>query len=193
LKKEMIEEFYMDLVIDRVRQVLLEPKRAWSAIKDETGSPTDIVRNYLIYLAAVPVTGFLIGQLFFADPRMLLIPGLIAAVVFYVLIFVATVLAAFIINSLALEFGAVADELAAFKLVAYSSTAPLLACGVFIFPAFSALAVLGFYGIYLFYTGVPVLMSCPQEKAGSYTVAAVIVMVILASITFGITLVFTCR
>jgi hypothetical protein len=183
----------MDQMIERVRQVLLEPQVAWNTIKNENSSSTDIVRNYLIYLAAVPAVGFFIGQLFFADPRLSLIPAMISAVVFYLLIFVAIVLASFLINNLASEFGAVEDENASFKLVAYSSTAPLLACGFFIFPAFAALAVLGFYGIFLFYTGLPILMACPQDKTGAYTVASVLVMVILASLTFGITLIFTCR
>ncbi len=183
----------MDQLIARVRQVLLEPKIAWPIIKEEESSVTDIVRNYVVYLAAVPVIGFFIGQLFFADPRLSLIPAVISAAVFYVLIFVAMVLAAFLINNLAPEFGAAENENAAFKLVAFSSTAPLLVCGIFIFPAFTALAVLGFYGIYLFYTGLPILMDCPQDKVGAYTVASVLVMVVLASLTFGITLIFTCR
>jgi hypothetical protein len=183
----------MDFLIQRVGLVLLEPKKAWQIIKEEQTGTAEVVRDYLIYVAAVPVIGFFIGQLFFATPRMLLFPGILAAVVFYILIFIATVMAAFVINALAGEFGAVSNETAAFKLVAYSLTAPLAAGAFFILPTFSSLSVLGFYGIYIFYSGLAPLMECPEEKAGSYTVVSVFIIVILAAVTFGITQVFTCR
>jgi hypothetical protein len=183
----------MDLLIERIRVLLLEPKQAWTVIRDEDANTTEIVRNYLIYVAAVPPISYFIGQLLFASPRMPLIPGIIAAVAFYVLIFIAMVLAAFIINSVTLEFGIPPHETRAFRLVAYSCTAPLLASAFFIFPTFASLSVLGFYGIYLFRTGLPVLMECPEEKATPFTVVSVLIVVVLAALTFGITQLLTCR
>lgn len=183
----------MEIVIERIRLLLLEPKQAWQIIRDEDADTTELVRSYLIYVAAVPPLSYFIGQLFFASPRMPLIPGLIAAIAFYILIFVAIVLAAFIINSVTIEFAIAPHETRAFRLVAYSSTAPLLASVFFIFPAFASLSVLGFYGIYLFRTGLPVLLECPEEKATPFTVVSVLIMVVLAALTFGITQLLTCR
>jgi len=74
---------------------------------------------------------------------------------------------------------------AALKVVAYGSTAGFLG-GVFsLLPALALLGLLAsFYSIYLIYTGLPVLMRCPPDKAGAYT-AVVVVCAILAMIVLG--------
>jgi len=183
----------MNELVERVRKILMEPQAAWKEIKNEETSTADVVQKYLIYLAAIPVVSNLLGQVFLATPRLHLIPGLIAAVVFYVLIFVAITIAATVINAVAPEFQARNDETTAFKLVAYSCTAPFIASAFLIIPALSTLAVLGFYGIYILYLGIPELTDCPQEKALGYTVASVITLVVLTTLTFGLARIFTCR
>jgi len=60
--------------------------------------------------------------------------------------------------------------------------------GVFaLIPALSPLSILGLYSLYLLYLGLPVLMKVPQEKAMSYTVAvvvvALIVLIVIATLT----------
>ena len=77
------------------------------------------------------------------------------------------------------------DRINAFKLVAYGSTAGFVG-GIFsLIPSLGVLGLFaGLYSIYLIYTGIPVLMKCPQEKAGAYT-AVVIVCGIVASLIVG--------
>ena len=57
-----------------------------------------------------------------------------------------------------------------------------------IFSLLPALGILGLlaaiYSIYLFYLGLPVLMNCPQEKAGAYT-AVLVVCAIVAGLVLG--------
>ena len=73
----------------------------------------------------------------------------------------------------------------ALKLVAYGSTAGFLG-GVFsLIPSLGILGILtALYSIYLIYTGIPVLMKSPPEKAGAYT-AVVIVCGFVAMIVLG--------
>ncbi len=80
---------------------------------------------------------------------------------------------------LAPTFGGERNPLNALKLTIYSSTAGWLA-GVFaILPGLHMLGILGLYGAFLFYTGVPVLMKCPAEKAAAYTVVSIIAGVVV--------------
>lgn len=183
----------MNDLVERVRKILMEPQAAWREIKSEETSTADVVQNYLIYLAAIPVVSHFLGQVFLASPRLHLIPGLIAAVVFYVLIFVAVTIAAMVIHAVAPEFQTRNDETTAFKLVAYSCTAPFVASAFLVIPALSTLAILGFYGIYTLYLGIPELTDCPGEKALGYTVASVITVVVLFTLAFGLARIFTCR
>ncbi|MBN2357093.1 YIP1 family protein [candidate division KSB1 bacterium] len=183
----------MTQLVERVRKIILEPKEAWQQIKSEETTTSEIVRDYLLYLAAVPPLSYFIGQVLLSHPRLGLFSGMITAIVLYILIFVALTVAATVINAIAAEFEAVGNEAKAFKLVAYSCTAPLLSAVFFIIPELSALALLGFYGIYILYLGIPEMTDCPQEKALSYTVASVITISLLAAIAFGLARIFTCR
>jgi len=87
-----------------------------------------------------------------------------------------------IVDALAPTFGGQKKPLNAFKVIAYGSTAAMVA-GIFhLIPGGSILVLLGsLYSIYLIYLGLPLLMKCPQEKAVAYT-AVVIVCAIVAGL-----------
>jgi len=179
----------MEKIIERAKSILLSPKQTWETIKTEETTTVAIIRNYLLYLAIVPVICSFIGRVIVGGPfygRMPLTGGLTWVVLSYVLFFISAYLSAFVINFLAPNFGAVKNDLAAFKLVAYSSTAPLLAGIFYLIPALSIFSILGVYGIYLLYLGLPVLMQCPEDRALSYTVASILVMFVIFAIGTGV-------
>jgi len=180
----------MEKLIERVKNILLSPRPTWETIKSEETDQKTIIREYLLYLVAIPVVASFIGRVIVGLPvvgyRVPFFSGLISAIVTYVLYFVGIYIAALIVNALAPTFGGTKNDLAAFKVVAYSYTAPLVA-GIFgLIPALSPLAILGLYGIYLLYLGLPALMECPQEKALPYTVVIVIVGLVIVVIISGI-------
>jgi hypothetical protein len=91
-----------------------------------------------------------------------------------------------VVDYLAPTFLGKSDPFKAFKLVAYSSTAAMVAGIFMLLPALSVLAVLGgFYSLYLFYVGVPVLMKCPPEKQLPYT-AVMVAMGLVVGLIFMI-------
>ena len=61
------------------------------------------------------------------------------------------------------------DRVSAFKLAAYGATASWLAGVFYLLPVLHVLALLGLYSLYLIYTGVPVLMRVPAERALAFT------------------------
>ena len=52
-------------LIARVKAILLTPKEEWPKIAAEPATVADLYRNYVVYLAAVPVLCTLIGSLVF--------------------------------------------------------------------------------------------------------------------------------
>src|SRR5690606_239706 len=92
--------------------------------------------------------------------------GLANMVVQFALSLVMVYALALIANALAPTFKGEKNLLNAFKLIAYGATAGMVG-GIFsLLPALSMLGVVaGLYSIYLIYTGIPVLMKAPQEKA----------------------------
>jgi hypothetical protein len=186
----------MEGLIERVKDILVSPKKTWEVVKTEETSSTEIIRNYLLYLAAIPVICSFIGRVIIGSPgagRQPFFRGIIWLALSYVLFFVSAYISAFVINLLAPNFGAVKNELAAFKLVAYSSTAPLVAGVFYLIPALSALAIFGLYGVYLLYLGLPILMECPQDKAVPYTIASILAVIGVYIAFFAIVGLFICR
>ncbi len=72
------------------------------------------------------------------------------------------------------------------KVAAYAPTAGWVA-GVFgLIPLLSILSLLGLYSIYLLHTGIAALMKPPANKAVLYTIAVIVVMVVIWLVIGGI-------
>ena len=179
-------------LLQRVLDILMRPRETWLKINAEDGNPGRIYLGYLVFLAAIPAVAGFIGYslvgvgAFGISVRVPVVQGLVSMVVGYVLSLAMVYVLALIANMLAPRFQAQQDMGSAFKLVAYASTAGMLG-GVFsILPSLAMLGLLAaLYSVYLLYTGIPVLMKAPQEKAVGYT-AALVVCGILAGIVVGL-------
>lgn len=179
-------------LLQRVLDILMRPRDTWLQIDAEDGNPARIYLGYLVFLAAIPAVAGFIGYslvgvgAFGISVRVPVVQGLVSMVVGYVLSLAMVYVLALIANMLAPRFQAQQDMGSAFKLVAYASTAGMLG-GVFsILPSLAMLGLLAaLYSVYLIYSGIPVLMKAPQEKAVGYT-AALVVCGILAGIVVGL-------
>jgi len=178
-------------LIQRVQDILLRPIPTWPVIEQEQADVAGIYKSYLIYLAAIPALAGFIGMTligvsgFGANIRLPFMWGLTNLVVGYVLSLAMVFVMALIVDALAPTFKGTKNPLNAFKLVAYGATAGFVG-GIFsLIPSLSVLGLLAaLYSIYLVYTGIPVLMKCPQDKAVAYT-AVVVVCGIVAGIVVG--------
>lgn len=178
-------------LVERVQAILLKPKETWPVIEAEAGDIPSIYKNYLVYLAAIPAVATFIGMSLVGvgglgfSFRVPIVSGLVNMVVGFVLSLAMVYVLALIANALAPTFKGQQNLLNAFKLVAYGATAGMVG-GIFnLLPSLSMIGVLAaLYSIYLLYTGIPVLMKAPEEKALGYT-AVLIVCGIVASLVVG--------
>lgn len=179
-------------LVQRITDILLKPKETWPSIAQEPADVASIYSRYLVFLAAIPaIAGFigfsLVGMSTFGMSfRLPITTGLVNMVVSYVLSLVMVFVLALIVDALAPSFGGSKNQVNALKVVAYSLTAAFVG-GVFsLLPALAMLGLLAaLYSIYLLYTGLPVLMKCPQDKSVGYT-AVVVVCGIVAGIAVGV-------
>ena len=178
-------------LIQRVQDILLKPKATWPVIAGEPDDVKAIYTNYLVYLAAIPALAGFIGMSIFgisffgATVRVPVLSGLMNMVVSYVMSLVMLYVLALIANALAPTFKGEKHLPSAVKLVAYGATAGLVG-GIFsLLPALSMLGLLAAaYSIYLLYTGIPVLMKAPEDKAVGYT-AVLVVCGVVAGLILG--------
>jgi hypothetical protein len=172
-------------LIDRAKAIVLKPVDEWQKIATETDSQADILRNYVIPLAAIgPVAGLIGSQVFgygalFVSYRPSIVSSLVTALLSFGLTLVGVFVLAAIADWLAPKFEGQSNKLNAFRLVAYGGTAAWLA-GIFsLVPMLAVFGLLGLYSIYLFYTGVGPMMAVPEAKRIGYTVVTFVAAAVL--------------
>ncbi len=171
-------------IVERAKAILLTPKTEWRAIELEPGDPAFLFKNYVAILAAIPAVCGLIRIWIFGVQHIGVIGGLASAIIRYLLAFVVVYVIALITDALAPTFGGQKNQSNALKLAVYSMT-PVWLAGVFsLIPGLRIFGILGLYGVYLFWLGVPTLMKAPDEKSVPYA-ASVVLCGIVLSIVVG--------
>jgi hypothetical protein len=164
-------------LVERVKGIILTPKTEWPVIAGEPGDVGYLFGSYVAILAAIPaVCGFL-GAVFVGAP---IGAALIGAVIKYLLTFVVIYIVALIVDALAPTFSSQKNFSNALKLTVYSYT-PSWLVGIFLLiPGLRFLTILGLYGLYLLWLGLPPLMKTPDGKTIGYTITIVICALVLA-------------
>lgn len=171
-------------IVERVKNILINPKKEWEVIDQETTEIPQLVTGYLVILALIPAVASLIGywligvKVPFYGTMASFSWGIRYAVIAFISPLVSVFIAAFVINALADSFGSQKDMRRAMQLIVYSYTAVLVA-GIFnIIPALSVLGLIaGIYSLYILYIGLQPMMKTPQEKVTSYFIVSLLVMI----------------
>jgi len=179
-------------LVERVKNIIVSPKTEWDIIQQEETTPANLLLSYVAILALIPAIAGIIGQsvvgitLLGTSFHMPITWSIIGAVVQYILAFVGVYIVAFVADALAPSFGGQKNSIQAMKGVVFSYT-PMWIAGIFaIIPILGWLAILGLYGFYLLYLGLPKLMNVPQERALGYLVVVIVVAIIVYFIFGGI-------
>ena len=137
----------MGKIIGRVKAILLTPQTEWLAIVREPDDTAALFAGYVAILALIPALAGFIGVSLIGG-YWLILPGLISAVVSYLLSFVAVVVIALIIDALAPTFLAQKNFPNAVKLAVYSYTPVWLVGIIGLFPLIPGLSFLTILGLY---------------------------------------------
>jgi len=152
-------------LVERVRAILSTPRMEWAVIAQEPASVVDLLLKYVALLAAIPEVSHIIGQWLIGEPRASIASLLLRAVVAYAVTFAMVYVIAIVINVLAGRCGGQQNFRNALKLSVYSHT-PLWLAGIFLLiPGLNFLLILGAYGLYLLWIGLPILMQVPTARA----------------------------
>jgi hypothetical protein len=168
-------------LIERAKAIMLRPREEWQVIEREPGRPSELL-TYVAVLAAIPEVANFIGQALIGGYKPI-VPSLLRAVIAYGVTLAMVYIIAGVIDLLAPRFGGKKNFGNAVKLSVYSHT-PLWLAGIFLLvPGLNFLLILGLYGVYLLWVGLP-LMDVPRYRALRYavfvTVCALIPAIVLA-------------
>ncbi|OPY67993.1 MAG: Inner membrane protein YohC [Syntrophorhabdaceae bacterium PtaU1.Bin034] len=174
-------------LLEKVRDILLQPRQAWPELKQEATTIKGIYVYYAAVLAAIPSVAYLLGMTLVGISflgtryRAPFLGTLGYTVTSYILNLAALYVFALITGRLAPRFNSDGNFLNAIKLTVYSSTPYWISGVLLIIPTLSLVTViLSLYGYYLLYAGLPVLLSTPREKRSLYFIVLVAVSVIIS-------------
>jgi hypothetical protein len=164
--------------LSRIWCLWRHPRVEWPVIADETGGIRSLYFRYVLPLVLIgPVCGYVGGMLFGVKMGALVFPpdpvsaafGAAAAVGLHL---VGVYLLSRLIDALAPAFDGEPNPARAFKLAAYSAT-PVWLSGIFaLYPPIWILGVVGLYGFYLLYRGIPVMMRTRSPRPWLYALVA---------------------
>jgi hypothetical protein len=175
-------------LIARVKAILTTPKTEWPIIAAEPATVADLYKNYIVWLAAIPVIckfikGSFIGYgafgIYYRTP---IGAGITGMIVGYALTLALVYVVAMIVDALAPTFSGQKSQVQALKTVAYSWTASWVGGIGMLIPWLGVLIMLAalVYGVYLLYLGLPATMKSPADKAGGYTAVTIIIAIVLS-------------
>lgn len=170
---------------NRIKDIILNPREEWPKIAVEPISNKDIILQVVLPLTLIAA----LISLFVVWLGTYLTFGvaLKVAVLRFVLPMVTIIIAAIIANELAETFNSAKNLNASYKLIAYSSIPWLLTnIVVSLFWSLTWLTILGLYGVYLLYTGIPILMKTPEDKNPVYTLTVVVLIFVIQLILSAI-------
>jgi len=175
-------------LIARVKAILTTPKTEWPIIAAEPATVADLYKNYIVWLAAIPVVcKFIKGSFIGYGPfgiyyRTPIGAGITGMIVGYALTLALVYVVALIVDALAPTFAGQKSQVQALKTVAYAWTASWVGGIGMLIPWLGVLIMLAalVYGIYLLYLGLPATMKSPVDKAGGYTAVTIIIAIVLS-------------
>jgi len=161
-------------IINKTKQILINPKGFWVSKKEEESSST-VFTAFLFPIILIVATAVFIGELLRRSDFIIEIP-LLNALQIIVLFLLQYTVSVFFTNELIKTFGGEKDKTISKNLVAYSMTPLLLIFTVTrLVPFLGILNIVGFYGFYIFWIGVDELLVIPDKRKSGYTLITILV------------------
>ena len=174
-------------LVTRASNILMKPAVEWPVVAAEPADVAGLMRDYAAPLAAIPAICQWIGlsvvgisMPLVGTYRVGIVRGFVSAVISWVFTLVGAYIAAIVVEKLAPTWDSSGNTVQALKLVAYASTPVWIAGVLNLVPALGPLTIIAaLYAIYLFYLGLPPVMSTPADKVVPYMVVSALVVIVV--------------
>ncbi len=172
----------MDLrfLYHRTKYFIINPGMAWDVVHREN-RPMKFVRgSFFLPLTILVTVSAFIGSMLFINTTLKPMYSVMTAISTFLFLYLGIYASAFVVREImrALDLGH--DFLVAFKLVAYSMAPIFLSLTISrLFESLLFINLLGLYGIFIFWTGMEVMLKPPEHKKLPMIIATVISMIII--------------
>jgi hypothetical protein len=165
---------------NRIKYIIIDPTRAWTAIHDENRPIKDVRNSFFFPLVVLVAISSFFGSLIFTNSTLPPLYSLFVALKFLILHLVVVFTSAVIFSEItkALDLGK--NYTVSFKIIAYS-VAPFLICQLIshLFESLIFVNILSLYGLYIFWIGTEKMLNPPEHKKTPIIVATFVVVAAL--------------
>lgn len=175
----------------RVKNIVLNPVRAWSVIYSENRPLKDVRGSFFFPLIILVAISAFIGSVFFTHTGFLKVYSVFVGVKYFFLLLFTVYATSFIFMKATEAFSLKIDFISSFKVITYS-VAPFLICQIIsrIIESFIFINILAFYGLYIFWFGVEVMVNPPPDKKLPLTgIAFSVFLVVLLTTNWMLTMI----
>ncbi len=168
-----------------IKLLLINPPKAWRAIKKKTGSFKNLLLSRVsLIILAMCVCQF-IGQSLSMVSTSPLLFILADSVLFFVVHILAFYLAVYVVNYIVPNYGGKSEMFLAGNLVFYSLTLYYLAMSaIFLFPSLLFLAIVPVYSLFLYSFGARQMFNIPRENFTGFLLVSLLIIIGLHLILF---------
>jgi len=170
---------------ERAKNIITSPNKEWDVIALEQPNTGQIITTYVLLLAGAAAVaafigygliGFNVGFFHYATTTW----GIYYALNVLIGAIAGVFISAIVIDALAPSFGSEKNMGRSIQLVAYSYTPAWVGGLLAIYPPIALVgSLLGLYGFYLLYVGMPKLKKTPADKQVGYYVVSLITMLVV--------------
>ncbi len=163
-----------------VKNIILNPAKAWEDIFSENKPVKYIVINLLFPLIILAAVSAFLGTFLFTRTELLKVYSVLTGVKYFILIYLVIYGTALIFREITKALGMRKDFDLSFKLIAYSSV-PFIICQIIslLFESFIFINVLAFVGLYIFWTGMEKLLNPPEKRKLPLLIATTLIFIIV--------------
>src|SRR5579862_9130404 len=169
-------------LINRVRNIIVNPKEEWKLISAESSPGPSLIFSYLFPLALAASIATFIGFSFLTFGFSVGTGfALVTAIIMLVQLLVTVYVNAFVTDALAPSFASEKNLGKSIQLVVYAATPAYVGGILNIIPFIGWLGSLagGIYSIYLLYLGLSVMKKTPEDKVPVYLIVIIAVLIIV--------------
>lgn len=163
--------------ISGIKNILLDPVKAWEIIDSENKSVKVVRDSYLLPLIILVSASAITGSLIFTNTELSPVYSIFVGIKHFILLFFTIYATAFMLGEITFPLDLGKDFSVSFRIIVYSIT-PFLLCQILscIFESLLFVNVIGLYGLFIFWTGSEKLLSPPQYKKMPLIIASLLTL-----------------
>ena len=173
-------------LIERAKNIILSPNSEWGVIDQESDTPASLLKSYILPFGIAGAIATFIGGSFIGTTVLgVKIGGTIAyglnqAVISLLGLIIGFYISVYVVDMLAPTFKSEKNLNKTSQLIAYANTPMMVGALLAILPAIAWVGSLfGLYGLYLLYTGLPVIKKTPDQQKIPYIIVSIIVLIVV--------------